>query len=55
MMWELEFRRVADGEWTLFTRGTLEECLADALRLKAGDHSWRQFYNGARLVMEVTP
>lgn len=48
-MWELEFRKIRSGEWSLFTRGSLEECLEDALALKTGQHGWGATYDAARL------
>lgn len=36
MSWELEFRKIKDGEWFVFTRGSLEECLEDALEFRHG-------------------
>lgn len=49
MSWELEFRKIKDGTWRVFTRGSLEECLEDMLDLKAGQHGWGNTYDAARL------
>lgn len=36
MNWELEFRRIKDGERFVYTRGSLEDCLEDALEFRRG-------------------
>lgn len=48
-MWVLEFHKIKTDEWFVWCRGSLEDCLEDALELKAGLHGWGNSYDAARL------
>lgn len=52
--WVLEFRKMKDRTWFVFTQGSLEECLDDALALKTGMHGWGSTYDAARIGFERT-
>lgn len=49
-MWELEFRRESNGEWFVWLRGSLEDCLEDLLQFRSGQYGDR--YTAARLTIE---
>lgn len=49
-MWTLELRLARDGSWTEWTRGTLDECMADLWAWKAGNYG--TLYDAARLGTE---
>ena len=58
-MWELEFRRTQDsssgrrGEWMVWLRGSLEDCLEDLLQFRSGQYG--DSYDAARLTIERKP
>lgn len=49
-MWELEFRRADSEEWSVWLRGSLEDCLEDLLLFRSGQYGER--YTAARLTIE---
>lgn len=51
-MWDLEFRSSRDGTWEMWAQGSLEDCLRDALLLRAGGNGWDRLYDAARLSCE---